>query len=303
MPDNTPPFGWGPAPFDEWDLDNLLSGRRLADAPPALRQVADALIALCAAPAPAELAAEAAVMAEFSALAGFQPSGRGDASPAGVQAHTLVLPAPSPGVARKRGARHRYSRRRASRPLNWRAATLLGVAATAAIVLIIAFRGILPGPVNSPAHTSSPSAALPSASNSGSQNVAARSAVPVPSPSTSHPVPTHPATAKSPDGRTLCRTWFADFWHPQPSSRWTAERSLFGQISELAGGPGEVFGYCRPYLQDMLSHRNPWFRDGGPGSHQGGQGDTGSGDTPPSPSPPGDGNGDPASDGGPGQSH
>ena len=53
MPDSFPPPTWGP-PFDERNLYALLSGR-LADPPSALRQVADALTALRAAPAAAEL--------------------------------------------------------------------------------------------------------------------------------------------------------------------------------------------------------------------------------------------------------
>lgn len=277
MPVNTPPFGWGPASFDERDLDNLLSGR-LAETPPALRQVADALVALRAAPAPAELAGEAAIMAEFSALAEFQPSGLGDAAHAGGQSHTLVLPVTPPGAARKGGARHRGSRRRTSRPLNWRAATLIGVAAAAAIVMIIALGGILPSPGKSPGHTSSPSAAQPLVGSSGSQNVAAKSAAPV-RPSPSHRPATHPATAQSPQGRALCRTWFADFGHPQPHSKWAAEWSLFNRISKLAGGSWNVFGYCRPVVQDMFPHRNPWFYNGDQGSRQDAQGDNGSGNT------------------------
>lgn len=277
MPVNTPPFGWGPASFDERDLDNLLSGR-LADTPPALRQVADALIALRAGPAPAELAGEAAIMAEFSALAEFQPSGRGDASPADSQAHTLVLTVPPSGVARKTGARYRGSRRRTGRPLGLRAGAFLGAAAAAAIVMIIALGGILPSPIKSHTHTPSPSAAQASVSSSGSQNVAVKSAAPV-RPSHSHRQAAHPATVQSPQGRALCRTWFADFGHPQPHSKWAAERSLFMQISTLAGGPWNVFTYCRPVVQGMFPHRNPWFYNGDQGPRQDPQGDNGPGNS------------------------
>lgn len=275
MPVNTPPFGWGLASFDERDLDNLLCGR-LADTPPALRQVADALVALRAAPAAAELAGEAAIMAEFSALAEFLPSGHGDAAPTGSPAHTLVLPVPPPGAARTGGARHRGSRRRTGRQPNWRAATLLSVAAAAAIVMIIALGGILPSPGKSRSHTSSPSATQPLASSSGSQNVAAKSAATM-RPSPSHRPATHRPTAQSPQGRALCRTWFADFGHPQPHSKWASEWSLFNRISTLAGGPLNVFEYCRPVVQDMFPHRNPWFYNGDQGSRQGAQGDNGQG--------------------------
>lgn len=287
MPVNTPPLGWGPASFDERDLDNLLSGG-LTDTPPALRQVAEALVALRAAPAPAELAGEAAIMAEFSALAQFQPSGGGDAAPADGQAHTLVLPVPRSGAERKGGARHRGARRRSARRLNWPAAALLGVAAAAAIVMIVAFGGILPSPVKGLGHTSSPSAAQPLMGNSASQNVAAKSAASI-RPSPSHRPATHPATAQSPQGRALCRTWFADFGHPQPHSKWAAEWSLFKQISKLAGGSRNVFGYCRPVVQDMFPDGNPWFYNGDQGAPQGPQGDNGPGNTGPGNGGPGNG--------------
>ena len=57
MPDSLPPPGWGPAPFDERDLDAVLAGKT-ADVPVALRPVADALAALRAGPVAAELYGE-----------------------------------------------------------------------------------------------------------------------------------------------------------------------------------------------------------------------------------------------------
>src|SRR6185437_11465962 len=99
-PEGTPVFDWGPAPFGERDVDVLLSGDR-GDTPPQLRQVADALAALRAAPAQAELSGEAAIMAEFSAAAELRAQGlSGTAAGANGQAHTLTLP---PHATRKRG--------------------------------------------------------------------------------------------------------------------------------------------------------------------------------------------------------
>ncbi|MGB6618721.1 MAG: hypothetical protein WBE95_31940, partial [Trebonia sp.] len=74
MPDSLLPPGWGFAPFDERDLDAVLSGKT-ADVPVALRPVADVLASLRAGPVPAELYGEANAMAEFRAL-GLVQAGR-----------------------------------------------------------------------------------------------------------------------------------------------------------------------------------------------------------------------------------
>ncbi len=304
MPDNTPPFGWGPASFDERDLEDLLSGR-LADTPQALRQVADALMALRGAPTPAERRGEAVIMAEFGALAEFGAYGQTAAG----QAHTLVLPVPPrSGAQRRRGARHRS--RRAGRPLSWRGGAFRGAAAAAVIVTFVAFSG---SPIKSLTHaqTSAPPATHSAAGHPGSQNVAAKSAVPVP-PAPSHAVAKHPAPPQATDGRTLCRTWFGDFGHPQPHSKWGMEQALFWQISKLAGGPRQVFAYCAPFVKDMFPHGSQWFHDGGkapdpgdngprpasggpasagPGSGGPGSGGPGSGGNGPSPQAPGGGDG------------
>jgi hypothetical protein len=103
MPDSLLPPSWGPAPFDERDLDAVLSGET-AEIHPALRPVADTLAVLrAAAPTPAELHGEAAVMAEYRALGLGQSDG---------PAQTLVLPAVPAGRPPRRAARHRARRRR-----------------------------------------------------------------------------------------------------------------------------------------------------------------------------------------------
>lgn len=278
MPADTPPFGWGPASFDEWDLDDLLSGR-LSDTPPALRQVADALIALRAAPTPGELGGQAAIMAEFSALTNFsaltelRAAGPRDAARAG-RADTLVLPGPRPGAPGHRRARHRS--RRTGPPLTWRAGALVGVAA-AAILMIVAFTGVLPAPIRNIARltTSSPSVGHPTAGNSQTHSVTGSGTHE--QPSQSQPPATQPAAIKPADRRKLCRAWFADFRHSQSDSGGAAESALFWRISQLAGGPEHVFRYCAQDLEHMFPHKNPWFRDDGTGSQQGDQGNNGSG--------------------------
>ncbi|MFY9867691.1 MAG: hypothetical protein WAK58_28120, partial [Trebonia sp.] len=100
MPDSLLPPGWGFAPFDERDLDAVLSGKT-ADVPVALRPVADVLASLRAGPVPAELYGEANAMAEFRAL------GLGQAGRPGSTMLLEALPAGSRARSGRRPARHR----------------------------------------------------------------------------------------------------------------------------------------------------------------------------------------------------
>jgi hypothetical protein len=267
MPDSFPTIGWGPAPFDERDLDALLSGH-MADLPPALYQVADALIALHAPPTRAELGSEAAIMAEFSALAeigAFRPGGAAWAHTDGKE-HTLVLPALTPDdVARGRRMRHRG--RQASRSVSWRAGALMGAAAAAVILIVAVFSGSLRGSMERLAHlsTSSPTAHH-TVGGSASQGVAATSAAPERTASRKPMSAAHSTTPQS-QASTLCDAWLDDFAHA-PHARWGAELSLFWQISRLAGGPDHVFAYCAPYARNMFPHGIPGgFFPGGKNSH------------------------------------
>lgn len=226
----------------------MLSGYT-ADPPPALRQVADALIALRAAPSPAELADRAMIMAEFSALAEFRARGRGEAARTDGEADTLVLPVVPPDTARSRGQRHR--RRRTVRPRTWRMGALVGVATAAVIVTIVAFGGNLPGPIKSLAHLSTSSPSAPTLDNSGSQKVAPKPRPhhrPTPRQSTSPP----PAQPPGPDPGTLCRSFFEYFTHHEPVSSHPAEAALFGQISKLAGAGWYVPRFCAQYVKETF---------------------------------------------------
>ncbi len=113
MPDSFLPPTWGAPPFDERDLDALLSGEAV-DIPVALRQVAEALTALRAAPTFAELRGEATIMAEFRALADFRAFGLRRASRADGLAHTLELPVAPSALALRRAPRHRGLRKLAT---------------------------------------------------------------------------------------------------------------------------------------------------------------------------------------------
>jgi hypothetical protein len=271
MPDSYPPFSWGPPPFEERDLDALLSGET-ADTPFALRQVADALAALRAAPAQAELTGEAIIMAEFSAVAEFRAQGLSEqAARAGGEAHTLELPATpavsGSGTARRRGARHRGRRgaRRPlsprslnGRPLSRRAGVVVAGAVAAVIVATAAVAANLHGPLHPQARPSavSSSASQPGAQG-GSQSVAAKSASTVPashSPSSHDVGPAESHPRPDPQAKKLCETYFGYFKHPEPKSRWATDFALFDKLSKLAGGPFKVLPYCAPYIKDIFPH-------------------------------------------------
>ena len=142
MPDSLLPPGWGFAPFDERDLDAVLSGKT-ADVPVALRPVADVLASLRAGPVPAELYGEANAMAEFRAL-GLGQAGRPaptmllEALPAGSRAR----PGRQPARHRMRPARRHLLRRATLRP-----AVLSAVAAAAVIVVAVLVTGNFAGPL------------------------------------------------------------------------------------------------------------------------------------------------------------
>jgi hypothetical protein len=268
MPDSFPPLTWGP-PFDERALDALLSGH-LADTPLALRQVADTLAALRAAPTPAELTGEAAARGEFRASR-LEAAARGDE-------HTLVLPAPPPGRAGRRQARHRSGRavravrgpagrphraRPPGRRLGRRGGVLMTVAGAALIVAVIALTGSLPSAIHPLGHRSAAgrsSPAQPSA-GSGSQNVQARSDArdpsrkPTPSHSASVPPSASPTPSAQDQANNLCRDFYGYFVAPRPHA-WPAEAALYQQIAKLAGNPFhfDVNSFCGRYVRDMFSH-------------------------------------------------
>jgi hypothetical protein len=274
MPDSLPPPGWGPAPFDERDLDALLAGE-MTDVALALRPVADALATLCAGPAPAELRGEANVMAEFRALG----LGRGHAAhPAGL-AQTLLLEALPADTARPRSARRR-GRRRAPRPAGRRAGALTAVAAVAALVVAVVFSGDLPGPIGRLAHMAhlpaTPSSTQ-SAGHSAAPKLEAPSAAVEP---TSHPAVTHPAAPAQTGASSDCRTYYGYYTHPVSLSHWSAEMSLWQQLTKLAGSqnPHQVYLYCARHVSDLFPQWNPEMGQYPPAAHPS-TGNTGTGNT------------------------
>lgn len=262
MPDSFPPLTWGPAPFDERDLDALLSGEML-DTPVALRQVADALTALRAGPTPAELTGEATILAEFRAVAEFRALGLGETARADGVAHTLEFPPLQPDRARGRAARHRG--RRPARSFSRRGGVLMGAAAAALIVVAVAATGNLPGPLR--VHTDSSSAAQttsPSSAGSGSQGVQGKKA------NRESASPTAPASSAIPQNsvayQQLCRAYFGYFSHSGPHSKMSAESALT-QLIRVAGSPDRVLQSCKLYVKDMFPGGMPAILPYLPGSH------------------------------------
>jgi hypothetical protein len=272
MPDSLLPPGWGFAPFDERDLDAVLSGKT-ADVPVALRPVADVLAALCAAPVPAELYGEANAMAEFRAL-GLGPAGRPaptmllEALPAGTRAR----PGRQPARHRVRPARRHPLRRAALRPT-----VLSAVAAAAVIVLAVLVTGNFAGPLRDIAHMASPSAGA-----SFPKGPTGHSAAPGPEttsaglePTASPSVPHSTAPAQSPS--QTCRAYYSYYKHPEGLSYWATQQSLWDQLIKLTGTDNwfKVNQYCAPYVRDLVPNAP-----------------AGQGQAPPAPVHPGQGNTD-----------
>jgi hypothetical protein len=296
MPDSLQPPSWGPAPFDERDLDAVLSGQP-GDVPAALRPVAETIAALRAAPMPAELSGETAIMAEFRAMAG---------SRGGRQADTLELPLVSADGSPRRSARHR-ARRRGARQVSRRTGALMGAAAAVLIVVAVAFAGNLPGPIQrftpfdfGRSSTASPSAGHSSggkAASSGVQGSATptKPATPQASVSSGGVAPESPSPSPTSSPGSLCRAYFGYFLTHRQSGLSPAEKSLYWQLARLARSPelAKVLHYCASYLGDMYGNKpseadansqgpgdgsartGPGYapsQSGGPGPGQGNQG-------------------------------
>ena len=278
MPDSLLPPWWGPAPFDERDLDAVLSGET-TDIPVALRPVADALAALRAAPMPAELRRQAMIMAEFRALTEFRAAGLGKDGRAGDTAPTLVLSVPREGSARRRAPRHR-ARRRAAPAGNWRAGTLIGAAATVIVLAAVVLAGNVPGPFHrvGSSSASTPSAARQAGGNSSSPKVEGSASQVPPAPQTAG----GSATPQQSEGSLLCHEVYDIVKNLGPSAHWKQEMSslssLWNRLTELAGSsrPSQVASYCTPYVSDLFPHGTlphiPGSDDQGTGSSQDNQG-------------------------------
>jgi hypothetical protein len=250
MPDSLTPPGWGPAPFDERDLDAVLAGKT-ADVPVALRPVADALAALRAGPVVAELYGEAAALAEFRAL-GLGQAGRPSATllletrPAGSRAR----PGRQPARHRARPARRHLLRRAVLRP-----AVLSAVAAAAVIVVAVLVTGNFAGPLRAIAHMASPSAVASFPKSSTGHPAAPREeATSAGRETTAPPSVAQSAASAQSVLSSSCRAYYSYFKHPEGLSSWATQLSLWDQLTRLTGTDNwlKVYEYCAPYVKDLF---------------------------------------------------
>jgi hypothetical protein len=148
LPSEMPGFPFPGRPGGEHDeplLDMILGRRALPpDAPPEIHDLARVLAALYSEAEPGELDAEADVRAAFTRLGPLSPSAR---SPHLARvSHSVRRP-----TRHRRPRRSRGPARRAARPRASRLATGL-VAALGGLVILAAYAGDLPGPVQRLAH-------------------------------------------------------------------------------------------------------------------------------------------------------
>jgi hypothetical protein len=250
MPDSLLPPGWGFAPFDERDLDAVLSGKT-ADIPVALRPVADVLGSLRAGPVPAELYGEANAMAEFRAL------GLGQAARPAPTMLLEALPAGSRARPGRQPARHRVRPARRHRLLRatLRPAVLSAAAAVAVIVVAVLVTGSFAVPLRDIAHMASPSAGA-----SFPKGPTGRSAAPrVETGSAGRETTAPPSVAHSTASAqsvlsNSCRTYYSYFKHPEGLSSWVTEASLWDQLTKLVGTRNwlKVSQDCAPYVKDLF---------------------------------------------------
>jgi hypothetical protein len=271
MPDSIPPPLWGSPPFDERDLDALLAGDS-AYVPVALRQVADALTALRAAPSPAELRSEAAIMAEFRALGAFGAVGAGEPARTAMPmvadgaAPTIVLPAGTESGRRRR--RHRRTRWHA-RPS--RIGPLVSVAAVLVIAAAVAYSGNLPGPAQRLAHitlAAPPPRQVGAVISPGVEDKSA-SAVPTPNRRATAAAPSiggaSQSATSSPSARagkaSICDAFIKSFDHQATGQEPWWKSADYAELSAAAGGPKRIPAYCAPAWAKLTPHSSPRLPD------------------------------------------
>ncbi len=267
MPDSLPPSGWGPAPFDERDLDAVLAGKT-ADLPDALRPVADALATLRAGPVAAELYGEANVMAEFRAL------GLGQAGRPAATMLLEALPAGSRARPGRRPARHRVrpARRHLLRRAVLQPAVLSAAAAAAVIVVAVLVTGNLAGPFRAIAHMASPSAGASFPKSSTGHPAAPREETKSAGrETTAAPSVVQPTASAQSVLSGSCRAYYAYFEHPEGLSSWATEASLWEQLIKLVGTRNwfKVYQDCAPYVKDVFPGGIPAAAQNQPSVHPG----------------------------------
>jgi hypothetical protein len=267
MPHNQPltwnPVSWGSLPYDERDLEAVLSGKTDGIAI-GLHPVAKGLAPLHAAPLPAELAGEDEARAAFRASMG--------------------VGADEPGAAGVTQLPHRHRRRRGSGSAGasraglrlglgagagWGALKVTGAAAAAAAVLGFAVSGALSG--TSAPHGKQSAIAVTTSKQGGSdptqrvdggaREASRPASKPTPRPGTTPtggavPQPTangfrpgrRAPHAKAGPGAGLCKKYFSFSVAQATPKDWAAHEKQGWELVALAGGPWNIPAYCAPYV-------------------------------------------------------
>jgi len=246
LPNEMPGFPFPGRPGGEHDeplLDMILGRRALPpDAPPEIHDLARMLAALSGEAEPGELAAEADVRAAFTRFGPMSPSGR---SP--VPAHVLH-PARRP-TRHRRPRRSGGSARRAARPRT-RLATGL-VAALGGLVIVAAYAGALPGPVQRLAHATVAAPAPPSGAQVTDKlhkgHAKGRRTHPAATPDP-HPTQTHSAAT--------------------PAAGSTPRPHYSPEVSPSQGNHRPATQGCGsdPWWHDLPRSPGPWYRGSLPGA-------------------------------------
>jgi hypothetical protein len=196
----------------------------------------------------AELGGEAAARADFRRIMLGAGSGAWSPDDSGDE-RTLILPVEAAGIS-PRPLQGRHRRQRPARRGKWQAKALVGVAAAAVVVVgVSALTGTFSGSGSQPAQ----SGTSPSATNATSPSTASGSKGVEGSASATRE-PTHSssptASQQSGDGTDttpseLCREYYA----PQEPLGKQDAIARFHQLSDLAGGPMNVYSYCLRFLE------------------------------------------------------
>ena len=253
MSDSLPPNG-GPDPFDGWDLEGLLSGERVW-LPDGMRPVAGTLDSLRSAPMRAELSDEGAARAAFREIMLAGRSGSAPPSVAAGDARTLILPtrAADQGPHVVARPRPRHAHRRPPRRGRWRSRALVGAAGGAAAVVIvggIALAGVFsagnghPGVLGRSSGAASAATQTSRPGPNGVEGTASKEPTASPTPSHSAGQQSSSGANAAPGPSELCRQYLESFAHQGSRSDRAAERVNLQQLSNLAGGPWHILGYC-----------------------------------------------------------
>ena len=272
MSDSLPPNG-GPGPFDGWDLEGLLSGENVR-LPDGMRPVARTLASLRSAPMRAELSDEARARAAFREIMLAGRSGSAPPGGAAGEARTLILPAraadPGPHVV----PRPRHAHRRPPRHGRWGARVLVGAAGGAAAAVIvggIALAGVFSGGNGHPGvlgGSSGATSAAPQATHPGPNGVEGTAS----KEPTASPTPTHSGGQQSSSGANtspgpsqLCRQYLEFIGHQGSRSDRAAAADDLRRLSNLAGGPWHILGYCLQLQPWAMTPDHPGSNPGGLG--------------------------------------